>query len=33
MRKHYGHDPKTACLALFVYKPGAPPSAETRYSI
>jgi hypothetical protein len=33
MRKHYGRDPKTGCKALFVYKPGKPPSPETRYSI
>lgn len=33
MRKHYARDPKTGCLALFVYRPGAPPSAATRYSI
>jgi group II intron reverse transcriptase/maturase len=33
MHKHYGRDPKTGCKALFVYKPGKPPSPKTRYSI
>ena len=31
MRKHYVHHPKTACKALFVYKPGKPPSTENRF--
>jgi group II intron reverse transcriptase/maturase len=33
MHKHYGRDPQTGCKALFVYKPGKPPSPKTRYSI
>lgn len=33
MRKHYERDPTTGCQALFTYKPGKPPSSETRYFI
>jgi group II intron reverse transcriptase/maturase len=33
MRKHYDRDPATGCKALFVYKPGQPPSPETRIYI
>ena len=31
MRKHYDRNPKTSCLALFIYKPGTPPIKENRY--
>lgn len=31
MRKHYGRDPATGCKALFIHKPGQPPTPETRY--
>jgi len=31
MRKHYDHHPKTACKALFVYKPGTPPITNNRF--
>jgi group II intron reverse transcriptase/maturase len=31
MRKQYGRDLKTGCLALFVHKPGVSPSPKTRY--
>jgi hypothetical protein len=31
MRKHYDHHPKTACKALFVYKPGTPPITDNRF--
>jgi group II intron reverse transcriptase/maturase len=33
MRKHYGRHPVTGCKALFVYKPGKPPSPETCYYV
>jgi hypothetical protein len=33
MRTHYDRDPKTGCKALFIHKPGKPPSPETRYFI
>lgn len=33
MRNHYGRDPATVCKALFIYKPGKPPSPATRYFI
>jgi hypothetical protein len=33
MCKHYDRDPKTGCKALFIYKPGKPPSPETRYFV
>jgi group II intron reverse transcriptase/maturase len=33
MRNHYGRDPKTGCKALFIYRPGKPPSPKTRYFI
>jgi group II intron reverse transcriptase/maturase len=33
MRNHYGRDPATGCKALFIHKPGEPPSPETRYFI
>jgi group II intron reverse transcriptase/maturase len=33
MHTHYDRDPKTGCKALFIHKPGKPPSPETRYFI
>jgi group II intron reverse transcriptase/maturase len=33
MRKHYDRGPTTGCKALFIYKPGKPPSSKTRYFV
>jgi group II intron reverse transcriptase/maturase len=33
MRKHYDRSPTTGCKALFIYKPGKPPSSKTRYFV
>jgi hypothetical protein len=33
MRKHYERDPKTGCKALFIHKPGSPPTPKTHYFV